>query len=43
MEVILRESVPNVGRAGEIVVVKNGYARNYLLPLHWLVEGFVQT
>ena len=32
MEVILRETVANVGRAGEIVKVKSGYARNYLLP-----------
>lgn len=32
MEVILRETVTNVGRAGEIVKVKNGYARNYLIP-----------
>jgi large subunit ribosomal protein L9 len=32
MEVILRESIPSVGQAGEIVKVKNGYARNYLIP-----------
>jgi large subunit ribosomal protein L9 len=32
MEVILRETVANVGQAGEIVKVKNGYARNYLIP-----------
>ncbi len=32
MEVILRETIANVGRAGEIVKVKSGYARNYLLP-----------
>ena len=32
MDVILRETVPNVGRAGEVVTVKNGYARNYLIP-----------
>ncbi|UCG86429.1 MAG: 50S ribosomal protein L9 [Gemmatimonadota bacterium] len=32
MEVILRETITNVGRAGEIVKVKSGYARNYLLP-----------
>ena len=32
MDVILRESVKNVGRAGEIVKVKDGYARNYLIP-----------
>lgn len=32
MEVILKRDVPNVGRIGEIVRVKNGFARNYLLP-----------
>ncbi len=32
MEVILRRSVAKLGRAGEIVDVKPGYARNYLLP-----------
>jgi large subunit ribosomal protein L9 len=34
MEVILREAVDKLGRAGEIVKVKDGYARNYLLPRH---------
>ncbi len=32
MEVILRETVDNLGRRGEIVKVADGYARNYLLP-----------
>lgn len=32
MEVILREDVKALGRAGELVKVKPGYARNYLLP-----------
>ena len=32
MEVILRDDVPNVGRVGEIVRVKDGYARNFLIP-----------
>jgi len=32
MEVILREDVDKLGRAGEIVKVKPGFARNYLLP-----------
>lgn len=32
MEVILREDIDNLGRAGEIVKVKDGYGRNYLLP-----------
>ncbi len=32
MDVILREDVDNLGRAGELVSVKDGYARNFLLP-----------
>ena len=32
MKVILREDVYNLGNSGEIVTVKNGYGRNYLLP-----------
>ncbi len=32
MEVILRETIDNLGRAGQIVKVAAGYARNYLLP-----------
>ena len=32
MEIILRETIDNLGRAGQIVKVADGYARNYLLP-----------
>ncbi len=32
MEVILRAYVPNLGAPGDIVTVKDGYARNYLVP-----------
>ena len=32
MEVILREDVPHLGSIGDIVKVRPGYARNYLLP-----------
>lgn len=32
MEVILREDVPNLGTVGDVVKVKPGFARNYLLP-----------
>jgi large subunit ribosomal protein L9 len=32
MEVILLERVAKLGQMGEVVRVKNGYARNYLLP-----------
>ena len=32
MEVVLRETIDTLGRAGQIVKVADGYARNYLLP-----------
>ena len=32
MEVILRQAVDNLGKPGDIVDVKSGYARNYLIP-----------
>jgi large subunit ribosomal protein L9 len=32
MKVILREDVDNLGRGGELVEVKPGYGRNFLLP-----------
>jgi large subunit ribosomal protein L9 len=32
MEVILRQSIENLGNPGDVVSVRAGYARNYLLP-----------
>jgi large subunit ribosomal protein L9 len=32
MELILREDVVGLGQKGDLVTVKDGYARNYLLP-----------
>lgn len=32
MEIILLERVPNLGMMGDIVTVKGGFARNFLLP-----------
>lgn len=32
MKLILRADVENLGRLGEVVEVKNGYGRNFLLP-----------
>jgi large subunit ribosomal protein L9 len=32
MEVILMEKLPNLGALGDVVKVKQGYARNYLIP-----------
>ena len=39
MEVILIQDVDNLGAKNEVVKVKNGYARNYLLPRQLAVEG----
>jgi len=39
VEVILREDVPNLGHIGEVVRVKPGYARNYLLPRGLAIEA----
>lgn len=38
MKIILTQEVSNLGEPGDIVVVKNGYGRNYLLP-----QGFAIT
>ncbi|MCQ2740125.1 MAG: 50S ribosomal protein L9 [bacterium] len=32
MQVILKKDVQNIGEAGELVNVKDGYARNFLIP-----------
>lgn len=32
MQVILKKDVQNLGEAGDMVTVKDGYARNFLLP-----------
>lgn len=32
MKLILREDVANLGRSGELVTVRDGFGRNYLLP-----------
>jgi len=39
MKVILREDVPNLGTAGAIVQVADGYARNFLLPRNYAVPA----
>jgi large subunit ribosomal protein L9 len=39
MEVILIQYVDNLGAANEVVTVKNGYARNFLLPRKLAVEN----
>jgi large subunit ribosomal protein L9 len=38
MKLLLKESIKNVGRVGDVVEVSPGYARNYLLPKELAVE-----
>jgi ribosomal protein L9 len=35
MQIILLEKVVNLGNLGEVVKVKDGYARNFLIPQKW--------
>jgi large subunit ribosomal protein L9 len=39
VQVILSEDVPSLGRPGDVVKVRAGYARNYLLPRGLAVEA----
>ena len=39
MKVILKNDVKDLGRAGEVVNVKDGFARNYLVPQGLAVEA----
>ena len=39
MQVILIQDVNNLGGANELITVKNGYGRNYLIPQKYAVEA----
>ncbi len=43
MEIILLEHVDNLGKLGDIVVVKDGYARNFLLPQKKCLRATVEN
>ena len=43
MEIILIQDVDNLGAKNEVVKVKNGYARNYLLPRQLAVEHSISN
>lgn len=39
MKVILKDDIKNLGNCGEVVEVKGGYARNYLIPRNLAVQA----
>jgi large subunit ribosomal protein L9 len=39
MEIILQEDVENLGQIGDVVKVRDGFARNYLLPRGLALEA----
>jgi len=39
MKIILKQSVDNLGGEGEILEVKAGYGRNYLIPKGWAKQA----
>lgn len=39
MQIILIKDVDNLGAANELVTVKSGYARNYLIPQKYAIEA----
>lgn len=39
MNVILKQDIPNLGHKDDIVTVRNGYARNYLIPKGYAVSA----
>lgn len=46
MKVILRKDIENLGRMGDVVTVKDGYARNYLIPrgyAYYASEGAIRA
>ena len=43
MDVILKQDMPNLGSKDDIVTVRNGYARNYLIPKGYAVNATAQA
>ena len=37
MKIMLIQDVPKLGQIGDVVQVKNGYGRNYLIPQQFAV------
>lgn len=43
MKVILKDDIKNLGNCGEVVEVKGGYARNYLIPRNLAIQASTGT
>ena len=43
MNVILKQDMPNLGHKDDIIVVKDGYARNYLIPKGYAINATAQA
>ncbi len=46
MKIVLRQTVEKLGQLGDVVEVKDGYARNYLIPkkiAYPATEGYLKT
>ena len=43
MQVILKKDIPQLGRIGELVKVRNGYARNFLIPRSMAVAASTEN
>jgi len=43
MKVILKQDIAKLGFANDVIEVKNGYARNYLIPQGFAIQGTEQN
>lgn len=43
MEIILKQDIPNLGHKDDVIIVKNGYARNYLIPNGYAIAATVSA
>ncbi len=43
MNVILKHDMPNLGHKDDIIMVKDGYARNYLIPKGYAINATAQA
>ncbi|MFH0756081.1 MAG: 50S ribosomal protein L9 [Bacteroidota bacterium] len=43
MNVILKQDMPNLGHKDDIIFVKDGYARNYLIPKGYAINATSQA